>query len=496
MAKKQKKMSKKEAEMAAMAMKEALDKRQMASPIGSSSDTRKTINDQDEWQDIQQDWANQQAQRAKAHMLKFFDVDDQMPLSRHLLLVAIVSFIALFLFWANLATLDEVTHGQGKIVPSSEVKALQSLEPGIVEEFLVHEGEEVKKGQVIVRLSDIDASSDLGANKARYLGLLASVTRLQAEAEGRSTVDFPDEVMKGAPSSVTEELNTFRANQQQVQGQINIFQQQLSQREQELRELSTRISDTRGVIRLQDQEKDMVEPLVARGSAPRMELLQLERSIKEKTTELNGYLSSRPRIQSSINEAQARITDIKNSAQAQAQVELSAKLIEMNELKERLSSLTERKARTEIKSPVDGFIQELTINTIGGVVRAGEDLVKIVPKDDQLIVEAEIRPSDRAFVYPGQPAVIKLTAYDFAIYGGLDGEVMNISVDTFEDEKGDTYYRVRLKTHETELKRKDEVLPITVGMVANVDILTGQKTVMQYLLKPFTKTLQTAMRER
>lgn len=455
-----------------------------------------TINDAEEWEGIRQNWAHEQAQKAEAHMLSIFETDDQMPLSKHLLLFAIASFFTIFIVWANIATLDEVTRGQGKIVPSSQVQALQSLEPGIIDEILVKEGQEVVKGQILLRKSDIEASSDLGANRARYLGLLASITRLQTEAEGKMTVDFPEEVIRGAPSSVTEELNTFRANQQQMQGQVNIFQQQLSQREQELRELNTRISDTRGVISLQRQERDMVSPLVERGSAPKMELLQLERGIQEKLTELNGYLSSRPRIESSIQEARARINDIKNSMQAQAQVELSAKLIELNEIKERLSALKERKTRTEIKSPVAGTIQDITVNTVGGVIRAGEDIIKIVPKDDQLIVEAKIKPSDRAFVYPGQPAVVKITAYDFAIYGGLKAEVVDISADSIEDEQGETYYRVRLKTHETELKRKDEVLPITVGMVAAADILTGRKTVMQYLLKPFVKTLDTAMSER
>lgn len=455
-----------------------------------------SINDPDGWDGVRQGWAQEQAQKAEAHLLSLFETDDELPLSKHLLLLAILGFFTIFIVWANVATLDEVTRGDGKIIPSSEVQALQSLEPGILEEILVREGDLVEKGQVLLRKSDIEASSDLGANRARYLGLLASITRLQAEAEGQMTVEFPDEVIKGAPNSVTEELNTFRANQQQLSGQTNIFQQQLSQREQELRELSTRISDTRGVISLQRQERDMVAPLVDRGSAPRMELLQLDRSIKEKVTELNGYLSSRPRIQSSIDEARARIADLKNSMQAQAQVELSAKLIELNEIKERLSALKDRKTRTEIKSPVDGTIQEITINTVGGVVRAGEDLIRIVPKDDKLIVEAKIRPSDRAFVYPGQPAMIKITAYDFSIYGGLKGEVVDISADSIEDEQGETYYRVRLRTYETELKRKNEVLPITVGMVASVDILTGEKTVMQYLLKPFIKTLDSALRER
>lgn len=455
-----------------------------------------TINDQSRWDTLQKNWAQEQAQRVGTYALRYFDTDEDLSLSRHMLFVFITLFFVAAIIWANFARLDEITRGEGKIIPSSELQTLQSLEAGIVQEFLVHEGDTVKQGQVLVRLSDVQASSDLGANRARYLGLLASIARLQAEAEGKETVIFPEDVIKNAPGNVTEEMNAFHANRQQMQSQINIFQQQLVQREQEVRELTGRISDMHGVINLQQQEKDMIAPLVERGSAPKMELLQLERSLKERETELNGLESSLPRAQAAIEEAQARIKDIRSAAQAQAQSELAVKVIEMNEIRERLAALTERKTRTEIKSPVNGTIQELKVNTVGGVVNSGEDLIKIVPTDDQLVVEARVRPADIAFLYPGQRAIIKLTAYDFSIYGALKGELVNISADTIQDEQGNSFYRVRLRTDDPELKYKGQVLPIIPGMVASVDILTGEKTVMQYLLKPLIKTLDQAMTER
>ncbi|MCD8498234.1 MAG: HlyD family type I secretion periplasmic adaptor subunit [Alphaproteobacteria bacterium] len=455
-----------------------------------------SINQEKQWANVRAKWAKEKADLAEAKAMAMLEVEDDLPLSKHMLLLFIFLFFAIFIIWANLAPLDEVTRGEGKVIPSTEVQALQSLDAGIVEEFLVKEGQEVEAGQVLVRLSDIEASSDLGANNARYLGLMASITRLQAEAEGKSTVTFPDEVMKGAPSSVTEEMNAFRANQLSLQNQLNILEQQRAQREQEVRELETRISDTRGTVRLQQQEMEMVRPLVEKGSAPKMELLQLERSIQEKNTELNGYLSSLPRAKSAIGEVRARIADIRSTAKAQAQTELAAKQIELSEIGERLGALKDRKTRTEIKSPVNGTIQDITVNTVGGVVRPGEDFIKIVPKDDQLIVEAKVKPSDRAFIYPGQKAVIKITAYDYSIYGGLEGELVDISADTFEDEKQNTYYKVKLRTYETEIKHDQETLPITIGMVASVDILTGKKTVMQYILKPLIKTLGDAMNER
>ena len=427
---------------------------------------------------------------------KYFETDEDMPVSRHMVLIGIIGFWFLFIVWASWSTLDEVTRGDGKVIPSSEVQALQSLEAGIIEEFLVKEGDEVQAGQVILRMSDIEASSDLGANRARYLGLLAAIKRLQAEAEGLESFDFPEEVKEGAPDSVMEEMNAFRANKLQLRGQMDILKSQKRQREQEVNELNMRVGDLRGVLRLLQDERAVIAPLVARGSAPQLELLQLDRNIKEKQTELNGAQSSLPRARSAVGEARARLEDVKSSAKAKAQEELAVKLREMNEIKERLSALTERKTRTELKSPVNGTVQDITVNTVGGVTRPGEDLVRIVPKDDQLIVEARVNPKDRAFIYPGQNAVIKITAYDFSIYGGLKGEVVDISADTITDEQGQSFYRVRLRTHEKELKRKGEVLPIIPGMVAQADILTGKKTVMQYLMKPFIKTLGNAMSER
>ncbi|MCB1783707.1 MAG: HlyD family type I secretion periplasmic adaptor subunit [Alphaproteobacteria bacterium] len=433
---------------------------------------------------------------AQARAESFFEADDQVPLSKHFLFVSILGFFLFFVIWANIARLDEVARGTGKIIPSTELQTLQSLDPGIVDEFLVKEGDEVHVGQVLMRLRDIEAASDLGANRARYLGLLASITRLQAQAEGRDSVTFPDEVMKGAPNSVTEELNAFRANSLQLQGQTNVIKQQITQREQEVDEINTKIGDLRGVIQLQKEQYDLIKPLVDRGSAPKLELMQLDQGIKERRSELNGLVASLPRTKSAIEEAKARLKEAETSAKAQAQTELATKLTEMNEIRERLAALTERKTRKEIKSPVNGTIQELTVNTVGGVVRGGEDLIKIVPKDDQLIVEVKVKPSDRAFIYPGQKAMIKITAYDFAIYGGLKGELLDISADTIEDQKGNSFYRVRLRTYETELKRKGEILPIIPGMVATADILTGQKTVMEYLLKPLIKTIDDAMHER
>ncbi len=427
---------------------------------------------------------------------RYFDVDEELPAFRHFALLVIFSFFIFAVVWANWASLDEVTRGEGKIIPSSDVQSVQSLDAGIVEEFMIAEGDDVSAGQVLMRLSDIEASSDLGANRARYLGLLASIQRLQAEANGRDSFVFPDEVKQGAPESVSEEMNAFRANRTQLRNQVDILNQQMRQRQQEIEELNQRVNDLQSILGLLRDERAVIKPLVDRGAAPKLELLQLERSMKEKQSELNSAQSGLPRAESAVREAKARISDARSTSKAKAQEQLASRLLEMNEIKQRLSALSERKTRTELRSPVNGTVQEILVNSIGGVVRPGEDLVRIIPRDDQLIVEARIKPSDRAFIYPGQLAVIKITAYDFSIYGGLKGDVLDISADTITDEQGNSFYRVRLRTLEKELKRKGEVLPIIPGMVAQIDILTGKKTVMEYLMKPFIKTLDNAMNER
>lgn len=455
-----------------------------------------TINQPAEWAKVQGAWAKERLQTAQAHADKFFTTDEELPLSQHLLLSIITLFFVVFVVWASFATLDQVTRGEGKVIPSRDIQIIQHQEGGIVQEFMVKEGDEVAAGQVLMRLSDVGASSDLGSNQTRYLGLKAKSQRLRAEAEGKDAPEFTEDVMKGAPQGVKEELDAFRANQQNVGTQVQVLVQQQTQREGEVNELRTRISDLREVIRLAQEERNMIAPLVERGSAPKMELLQLERSMKERQTELNSLTGSLPRAESAVNEAKARMEELKSSARAQAQAELSAVQIEMSTIKETLGALSDRQMRTEIRSPVDGIVKERKFNTVGAVIQPGQDVMEIVPKDDQLLVEAAVRPADIAFLHPGQKAVVKITAYDYSIYGGLKGEVVDISADTIATEKGETFYRVRIRTPETHLVHRGERLVIIPGMVASVDILTGKKTVMEYLMKPLIKTLDGAMRER
>lgn len=458
------------------------------------------INNASDWnrlrQGWQRGWVRDQSDRVQAYADRYFMTDDELPLHRHIILVGLFAFFCVFVVWASFASLDETARGEGQVIPAGEVQVIQNLEGGIVDSFMFKEGDSVKKGDVIMRLRDVGAQSDLGSNEARYLGLVAAITRLQAEVDGKDSVEFPDEVMKKAPQSVTEELNAFRANKEKLQGQLSVLEQQLSQRKQEVSELTTKSNDLAGVIRLSQQERDMTAPLVEKGSAPRIELVQLDRGIKEKQTELNGVRAAIPRANAAISEAQARIAEMKKTFIAEVQTELTTKTAEMNTVKQTLGALEDKKDRTDIRSPVNGTIKDFKINTVGGVVRAGDPIAEIVPVDDNLLVEAKIRPSDIARLRPGMPAMVKITAYDFTIYGGLKGEVSDISADTIKNEKGEFFYRVKVRTKQNSLTRKGEILPIIPGMVATVDIQTGKKTVMEYLMKPFLKTIENSMNEK
>lgn len=413
----------------------------------------------------------------------------------HILLYFIAGLLGLFILWANLATLEEVSRGEGKVIPSSEIQVIQSLEGGIIESFPVKTGDRVEKGQVILHLRNEQFKSDLSASQQKYYGLLATITRLQAEADEKP-LEFPEEVTKLVLDSVKAERDTYDANRKQREGQLAVLEQQREQRQQEVTELQRRIADISSVLGLAQEERAMVAPMVERGAANKMELLQLDRQIAQQRAELNGLRLALPRSQTAVKEADERINELKSGFRATAQRELAEKTIEMNTVRETMTAHKDRTERSEIRAPMDGIVKDIKISTVGGVARAGEPIMEIVPVDDLLVVEARIKPSDIAFINPGQKAVVRLSSYDFSIYGAMQGNVTEVGADSFTTEKGESFYRVRVETSAEKLRKGDKEYDIKSGMQATVDIITGRKTVMQYLLKPFIKASQTALRER
>ncbi|MEZ5932312.1 MAG: HlyD family type I secretion periplasmic adaptor subunit [Alphaproteobacteria bacterium] len=413
----------------------------------------------------------------------------------HILLFAIVLFFVLFIAWASFATLDEVTRGEGRVIPSSQVQVVQNLEGGIVADILVREAQIVEAGDTLLRIDNIEAASDLRGARQRHLALLGAIARLQAEIEERG-IDFPPDVMAEARRVAIDETALFNARQAALQSELEILRNQANQRDQEVAELETRLGQLERSAKLATDELEITEPLAAKRVVSKVDLLRLQRQVNDLQGELEGTRLSLPRLRLAQREAHRRIEERYLNFQAEAQRELTTVQTEAAALAEVIAADSDRVNRTDVRSPVRGTIKRLLINTIGGVIKPGQDLVEIVPLEDTLLVEAQIRPADIAFLRPDQAAVVKVTAYDYAVYGGLDAEVESISADSITDDRGDHFFRVRVRTDSSSLDKGGEPLPIIPGMTTQVDILTGQKTVMDYLMKPILRIRDEAFRER
>ncbi|MTI10963.1 HlyD family type I secretion periplasmic adaptor subunit [Curvivirga aplysinae] len=411
----------------------------------------------------------------------------------HVMLLSIFTFFVCFIIWAYNAELDEVTRGEGKIIPTGQTKIVQHLEGGIISNILISEGMVVEQGQVLLRIENKVAEAALGEKRKQYLNLTAQAARLVAEINGNNNIQFPDEVRVNAPEIARQEELLFQARRSQQENQLSLLRNQVEQKDQELKEIDNKFTQLQKTRKVTQEEYDLVKPLVDVGASPRLDLLRVQQKLAEIDQEIDANRGAIPRIQTQKREAEERIGEKELTFQTEAQEQLNLVQVDAARLLEDISAGVDRAVRTDVRSPVHGVVKQVLKNTIGGVVGPGDDLVEIVPLEDTLLVEARIQPSDRAQLWPGLPAVVKVSAYDFSIHGGLDATLTDISPDTITDEQGETYYRIRLRTDQNNL---GEDKPIRTGMTTTVDILTGRKTVLDYLLKPILKAKENALRER
>jgi adhesin transport system membrane fusion protein len=416
-------------------------------------------------------------------------------LAGHVLLLAIAAFFVSFVVWAGQAPLDEVTRGDGRVIPSRQIQVVQNLEGGIVAQILVRDGDTVEQDQILMKIDNVRISSDYREKRARYIALVAAENRLDAETRGTSLA-FDPEVQAEAPGIVAYETALFASRRAALDDQLAVLGRQKAQREQELVELESRLAALKTTLGLAEEEYRISEPLAAQRILPRTEVLRLQRQVVELRSEMEQAQLAIPRVKLAIQEAQGKIDGTLSAFRSEALAELTAKLSELTGLREIVSAGEDRVRRTEVRSPVRGTVKQVKVATIGGVIQPGQDLVEIVPLEDNLLVEAMVRPADIAFVRPGLDAMVKVTAYDFAIYGGLLGTVEDISADTIRTENGEAFYRMRVRTDRSWLGSEERKLEIIPGMTAQVDVLTGQKTVLDYLMKPILKARQNALRER
>ncbi|MBV4461005.1 MULTISPECIES: HlyD family type I secretion periplasmic adaptor subunit [Pseudomonas] len=409
---------------------------------------------------------------------------------------AIIGFFLFLLLWANFAVIDEVTKGDGKAIPSSKIQKIQNLEGGIVSELFVKEGQIVEAGAPLIRLDDTRFASNVGETEADRLSMLLRVERLSAEVEDRP-LNFPEDVLKAVPGQAKSEESLYLSRRQQLHDEIGGLQEQLIQRQQELREFTSKQAQYRQQLGLQRQEINMSEPLVAQGAVSPVEVLRLKRAEVETRGQLDATTLAIPRAESAIKEVQRKIDETRGKFRSEALTQLNEARTDLNKAQATGKALEDRVSRTLVTSPVRGIVNKMLVNTIGGVIQPGSDLVEIVPLDDTLLVEAKIRPQDIAFLHPGQDATVKFTAYDYTIYGGLKAKLEQIGADTITDEdKKTTYYVIKLRTERSHLGTDEKPLLIIPGMVASVDIITGKKTVLSYLLKPIIRARAEALHER
>ena len=408
---------------------------------------------------------------------------------------SLIGFGLFALLWAHFAVVDEVTRGDGKAIPSSKLQKIQNLEGGIVAELFVREGQVVEAGAPLLRLDDTRFASNVGETEADRLALLLRVERLAAEVEDRPLL-LPEHAVQTAPGLAASERALYESRRQQLGDEVAGLEEQLVQRQQELREFASKRDQYQRSLNLLRQEIDMSAPLVAQGAISQVELLRLRRSEVENRGQLDATSLAIPRAESAIKEVERKIDETRGRFRSEALTQLNEARTELSKVQASGKALEDRVNRTLVTSPVRGIVKQLLVNTIGGVIQPGSDLVEIVPLDDSLLVEARIRPQDIAFLHPGQQAVVKFTAYDYTIYGGLPAKLEQIGADTITDEEGNSFYLIQLRTDKSHLGSEANPLLIIPGMVASVDIMTGQKSVLSYLLKPIIRARGEALRER
>lgn len=413
----------------------------------------------------------------------------------HLLLFAIVAFLVIFVTWAAFAPLDEVTRGQGRVIPSSQIQSIQHLEGGIISEILVREGERVNAGDVLGRVSSPTANAELRDNLTRFYQLSAAMARLEAESEGREP-QWPDRVRREAPAVLADAQLEYSTRQERYRAEIATVEQQISQRRSEIQENQARASRAGSALGILGEELRINQSLEGQGAVSRVEVLRLQRQASDLRGEITGANASIARAQGGLQEAQRRMEERRANFRQEAFRDMAQRRSELSSVTEQIEARRDRVQRTDVRSPVIGIVNRINISTIGGVVQPGAEIMTIVPIEDSLVIEAQIRPQDIGFIRPDQNATIKITAYDFSIYGGLTGRIENISADTITDQQGNAFFKVRLRTNQAFLGPADHPLPIITGMQATVEILTGRKTVLEYMLHPILRARDSALRER
>ncbi|ESY85074.1 HlyD family type I secretion periplasmic adaptor subunit [Mesorhizobium australicum] len=425
--------------------------------------------------------------------------EDRPPLFATASIFIIGALFVAFVAWSSFAEVDEIARGDGKVIPASKTQVIQASEPGVVQEIAVKVGQVVRKNDLIIRLDNTLNTSSLGEQQAKARALQTRIARLKYEQSGSITGSFPcpQDIQSVAPEICDNEQNLLVARRENFDNKLSVLKSRLDQREKELDEADANLDRLTKNLAVSDQQAKLVEGMVKKGLMARTEQLKVE----QEQTELNGQLNlageTIKKGKSAITEAQLQVEELGLQLKQEALDDLTQALADLSVVDETIRGATDKVARTDIRSPVDGIVNTMELNTVGAFVQPGTVVAGIVPTSETLLVEARVSPRDVAFIRPDQDALIKVTAYDFSIFGGIEGKVSNITADSLVDQKtGEPYYQVRVSTDRSTLERDGKAYSIIPGMICSVDIKTGRKTILSYLLKPINKARQEAMSER
>lgn len=412
-----------------------------------------------------------------------------------LLLFTIIGLVVAFVFWASISRVEEITRGQGSVVPSRQIQIVQSLEGGVLEEILVKQGDVVAKGQVLLRISDVMFASQERGAEAQFLGLRAKKARLTAEANS-SEFSLAEDIKEKTPQIASNEIALYNSRQSELKNSYDILDSRISRARADIAEVNAqinRLSQSRSSVR---KELDITRDMVRQRAVPKLEEIRLERELNDISGQINAESQRKASLQAELNSAQQEREGQKAKFESQALSELNEVETQLATLQENLTSIGDRVDRAELRSPVDGVINNIALTTIGGVVEPAQKLVEIVPSDDELKIIARVPPEEVAFLRPDLPVKVKVSAYDPQKFGSLDGTLMRIGANSVSDGEGGVFFEIEVRTEKNFMGSEKNPLPITPGMVATVEIITGKRTILEYLLKPLLRARDRALTER
>lgn len=413
----------------------------------------------------------------------------------NLFLFTIAALVGFFILWASLAKVEEMTRGAGQVVPSQDVQIVQSLEGGILAELLVHSGDRVEKGQVLMRISDVHFAAEEGGVEARFLSLRAKKARAAAEAEGRDFV-MPEDIMTAAPKIAANEEKLYQSRQKELANALAILENKVAGMTASMAETHANIKRLRDNSALLGKELAITSKMVAQQAMPKIEEIRLQRELSDVKGQISAEQQKLAGAEADLRAAEKELQDQGDKFRTQALGELTEVESQIAQLEESLKSIEDRVFRTELRAPVTGIVNNIAVTTIGGVIEPAQKLVEIVPVDDELKIIARVSPSDIAFIKIGQPAKVKISAYDPQRYGALEGKLVRIGANSVTDRQDNVFFEIEVRTAKNYLGSAAAPLPITPGMVAEVEIITGKRTIMEYLLKPVLRARDRALTER